>query len=208
MRTRRACGHKYEKMSVVIRPHGARSLVLVCAAACSFEPGESVQRDAPTDPPVIDALMAPPVDARDCPVAPTGCTVFTCASTSSCYYECGTTGTTKASWDGAVQACTNASLGCLITINDQMEQDCVVQHAVPTFVTYLWFGYHQTATTAEPLGNWNWQCGTSSYVQPGWGTGFEPNDFGGNEDCAAMSGNGGWFDANCTGTARYVCELP
>jgi hypothetical protein len=189
-------------------------LALLVLAACRFEAGHFTFEDAPArgdadlDARPIDALVdAKVADARNCPAAPATCKLFTCPGSSSCYYECGTTGTSKASWPGAAGSCTNANLGCIVTINDQAEQNCITSNTVPTFSSYVWFGYRQDASPTEPAGNWAWECPPSSYVQPGWGT-SEPNDSGGNEDCAAMTNGGGWFDATCTGTARYVCELP
>lgn len=190
--------------------------VLLGVAACSFTPGattstgdDEMTSDArrPSDG-SIDAPADAAIDARVCPAAPAGCTLFSCAGSASCYYACGA-GTLKASWNGAAQSCVNGNLGCLVTINDQAEQDCVVAAALPAFPNIVWFGYHQTSTSNEPAGNWSWECGTSNYVQTGWGNpAGEPNDQGGDEDCAAMTTGGGWFDATCSGTARYVCELP
>lgn len=167
--------------------------------------------DAPDDTqmPMIDARMidAALPDARVCPPPPAGCKSFSCEGSTSCYYECGTTSTTKASWSGGAQSCVNAGRGCIVTISDQAEQNCITAFTVPSFSSYVWFGFHQTSTSNEPAGNWAWECPPSVYVQPGWG-GTEPNDSGGNEDCAAMTGGGTWFDATCSGSARYVCELP
>jgi hypothetical protein len=72
---------------------------------------------------------------------------------------------------------------------------------------WIWFGFRQNANATEPAGNWAWECGTSAYTAPGWGGG-EPNNSGGNEDCAALTNGGGWFDATCDDSARYLCELP
>jgi len=166
-------------------------------------PGDDMQIviDAP-----VDVL---PIDARECPAPPATCNLFTCPGSNACYYECGTTGGSKASWTGARDACVNGSLGCIVTISSQAEQDCVVQQVNPMFMNQqtVWFGFHQTSKSMEPAGNWAWQCGTSTYLQPAWGS-FEPTNDNNNEDCAAFTDGGGWFDANCTSTMRYVCELP
>lgn len=187
--------------------------LLLFVVACRFEAGEVTLRDAdePDDAPPVTvdaALDAPPADARVCPPPAFGCVAFQCASSTSCYYDCGNA-SNKASWNGAKGSCAGSSInGCIVTIDDQAEQDCITQNTNPTFQSYVWIGYRQSSTSDEPDGNWAWECPGSSYVQPGWGTGGEPNDFGGNEDCAAMTGGGGWFDANCGGSARYVCEVP
>lgn len=190
-----------------------RWLVLF-VVACRFEPGEVTLRDAEARedaPPAVEdapALDAPPPDARVCPPPAFGCVAFQCPSSTSCYYDCGNA-SNKASWTGARGSCAGGAInGCIVTINDQAEQDCITQHTTPSFQSYVWIGYRQSATTDEPAGNWAWECPPSSYVQPGWGNpAGEPTDTGGNEDCAALTGGGGWFDANCTGTARYVCEV-
>ena len=165
------------------------------------------------DAPLVDArpIDGPPdatPDARVCPTAPTGCTAFTCG-TASCYYVCSGT---KRSWANANTACgaitQGANTACLATINNQGEQNCIVTATIPMFANnnYVWFGFRQDANATEPAGNWAWECGSSTYTAPNWGIG-EPNNTGGNEDCAALTDGGGWFDATCSGQARYVCEL-
>jgi hypothetical protein len=177
-------------------------MVAVLAAGCSFAPSQPVDEDAYVeDGMTLDALVsdASP-DARTCPPM-IGCTAFQCATTSSCYYYC----TPKTSWQNAQTACAGLPQGCLVTINDQSEQDCVVSNVMPTFANFPWIGFRQSASGAEPAGGWSFVCGTSSYVAPNWGS-FEPNDIGG-EDCAAMTDGGGWFDATCGDPGRYVCEV-
>jgi hypothetical protein len=188
---------------------------LVLVAACRFEPGQysgdAAASDGVNDARMIDAAMPDAFvpDARVCAPPAPGCTTFTCSGSSSCYYVCGS-GTFKASWNGAKGSCEGGSInGCLVTINDQAEQNCITAATVPTSSSLVWIGYYQTATNVEPLGNWAWQCPPSTYVSPDWGNpAGDPNDFNNNEDCAALSTSGDWWDANCTGTARYVCEVP
>lgn len=154
------------------------------------------------------AIDAPSIDARACPPAPPTCTAFSCPSSNSCYYLCGTATSGKQSWMGAQTSCTNAGVGCLVTIDNQAEQDCITFETMPMFPNALvWFGFRQSPTGAEPAGDWGWECGTSNYVSPAWGD-FEPNNLGGNEDCGALTNGGGWIDADCSGSARFVCELP
>lgn len=186
-----------------------RWLSIALVASCTFSPGTVVE-DAEADGPPGDAkpIDARPADARICPPAPAGsaCTLFTCDGSSSCYYVCGNTSNIKFSWFGAVASCPNAGLGCIVTINDQAEQDCITTHTTPVFASYVWIGFYQSPIALEPDQGWSWQCGNSNYLSPNWGQG-EPNNQG-DEDCAALTGGGGWFDATCTGTARMVCELP
>lgn len=180
-------------------------MVLALLAGCSFPHGEPIAMDrdarldesAPEDARVIDASG----DARVCP-AMIGCTAFQCASTSSCYYYC----TTKTTWQNAQNACDDVPNGCLVTINDQMEQDCIVANVMPTFANYPWIGLSQAATGMEPAGGWSFTCGASAFTT--WAMG-EPNDADvPGEDCAGMTDGGPWFDTDCTDPGRYVCEVP
>lgn len=187
-------------------------MALAVVAGCSFHHGErpavvedandsdgvSVSSDAMLDA-LVDVQLDATSDARVCPPM-AGCTAFQCSSTTSCYYDC----TAKTSWQMAQNACDDQPDGCLVTINDQMEQDCIVANVMPAFVNFPWIGYRQAPNGAEPLGGWSFQCGASAYV--GWATG-EPNNIG-NEDCAAMTDGGGWFDTGCNEDGRYVCEVP
>lgn len=177
-------------------------------AGCAFEHGRPVVDDArrpDTMQVVIDAraIDAPPkpIDARMCPPM-IGCTAFQCPTTTSCYYYC----TTKTTWQMAQDACDDVPNGCLVTINDQDEQDCIVANVMPTFANFPWIGFRQSPTAAEPAAGWSFVCGQSSYVAPNWGM-DEPNNIG-DEDCAGMSETGFWFDAGCAEMGRYVCEVP
>ena len=158
--------------------------------------------DAPPDAPV-DA----PIDARTCPAAPSGCTVFQCPSSSSCYYLCGQGN--KDSWTDARDSCTDNQLGHLATIDDDAENTCLAQMTQPGFPDIVWFGWVQASNGSEPAGGWGWEFGTSTYTAPNWGMPLgEPNNVGGNEDCGAMITLGAWIDGGCNTQARFVCELP
>lgn len=156
--------------------------------------------DASVDAPV-DAPIDAPVDARACPPS-TGCTSFTCAGSSHCYYVCSAT-----PWTNAEARCAGNNLGCLATIDDAAENQCIHDATLPVFPNLVWFGWRQDAAGAEPAGGWGWACGTSSFVAGNWGS-FEPNNQGGNEDCGAMSAGAAWIDGACGSSFRYVCELP
>ena len=179
--------------------------VAVVLVGCGFQPatvtatGDDASATGSGDARPIDAR---PIDAaRVCPPPPTGCSAFACSGSGSCYYLCA-----KRSWTAAASACGMQHIGCIVTINDQAEQDCIVAASNPVFPDVVWFGFVQAPNSVEPAGGWGWQCGSSTYVAPNWGSG-EPNNQGGHEDCAAMTTGGGWFDADCTTQARYVCEL-
>ena len=53
--------------------------------------------------------------------------------------------------------------------------------------------------------NWGWSDGTPwSYTY--WQSG-QPNDSGGDEDCARMKNNAGqWTDKKCSDTKTFVCK--
>jgi Lectin C-type domain len=190
------------------------AIVMLCAS-CGFEvpsagaPADddaSVTTDAAFDAP----LDAPPDAGADaalaaCPAAPGGCTGFTCATSTSCFYVCSNTH----SYNAARDTCVSDNLGCLATVNDAAENACIVAHTVPApvFPNLLWIGYVQAANATEPGGGWGWQCGSSTYVAANWGS-FEPNDSGGNEDCGAVNEGGAWIDVACGTQLRYVCERP
>lgn len=189
-----------------------RAAVIALVAACSFQHGSDptlARHDAAAnDARPIDAPVDSGIDARACPPAPPTCVAFSCPSSPSCYYVCGTSTTGKQNWAGAQGSCMNAGVGCLATIEDQAEQNCIAIATVPSFPNALvWFGFRQSASGIEPAGDWGWECGTSSYVSPAWGD-FEPNNGGLGEDCGAMTTSGAWMDVDCSGTARFVCELP
>ena len=89
---------------------------LVLLAACRYEPQLGGDASvAPLDD-AHDARPDAPPDAHVCPDAPSGCTAFACAGSSSCYYVCG-----PRSFDDAAAHCTSDGLGCLVTINDAAE---------------------------------------------------------------------------------------
>ena len=172
-------------------------------AGCSFDHGRELPA---SDAPLVDAMIErsdagrdAAADARVCPEM-SGCTAFQCASTTSCYYDC----TAKVSWMTAQNNCASVPNGCLVTINDQAEQNCVVANVNPTFANFPWTGYRQSGNGAEPAGGWSFQCGPSAYP-PSWAPN-EPNNVG-DEDCAGMA-EGGWFDTGCSESGRYVCEVP
>jgi hypothetical protein len=196
-----------------------RATLVVAAglfASCGFEHGVYEVRDdaAPIDTatPTIDAKPDAPLDGRVCPNAPPGCTRFSCEASTSCYYVCGNaTAGSKKNWSAARDACAQiggSTPACVATINDATEQSCMVQQAMPSFPmsNWIWIGYRQPANTAEPLAGWDWECGASTFTHAPWGTGAEPSETG-EEDCAALSTGGTWFDTNCLDSGRYLCEL-
>ena len=196
-------------------------VVLVAAtAACSFDTGFPPTPNPADDagnvgdgPHVIDArfdaFVAPPdamADARVCPPAIGGCVLFKCNSSTSCYYRCGTSSSGQVSWPTARNVCAQNGMGCIVTINSQLEQDCIAQNTNPVYPDNVWFGLRQSASGSEPAGGWGWECPPSQYASPSWGM-YEPNNEGGDEDCGILATGGGWNDADCDTPSRFVCEL-
>ena len=106
---------------------------------------DAAEIDAAIDAPV-DAPVDAPIDARACPAPPTGCTSFTCAGSSHCYYACNAT-----SWTNAESRCASNNLGCLATIDDAVENQCIHDATQPVFPNLVWFGWRQDAAGAEPV---------------------------------------------------------
>jgi hypothetical protein len=178
------------------------SVVLLAIAACGFE-RRALEVDAPT-------AEAPPEAAIDaapaaCPMAPPGCTAFGCAGSTSCYFLC----SAGVPWPMANQRCMMAGVGCLATIDDAAENTCITAAAATSLP--VWIGYVQTDTTTEPGVGWTWACRSSPFTpSPPWGVpGAEPNNAGGDEDCAEIvNAAGQWNDDECDDSLRFVCELP
>src|SRR5690349_15122882 len=108
-----------------------------------LRPDAAADVDAGPIETTVDAAVT-----AQCPPAPAGCTLFTCDSTSSCYYSCAGILT----WSSAQDAC--AQIGCLATIESKLEQDCVVAATNPTNANPIWIGANQPDPGGEPLGGW------------------------------------------------------
>ena len=182
-------------------------LVAVMAVGCSFDPAAPPVTDdgaIADSSPGDGSADAPPVDApAACPIPPSGCTLFSCDGSSSCYYECARV----SSYAEARDRCSSRALGCLATIDAVEENVCIAQRVAPVFdgkMVYL--GFRQDSGAAEPGAGWGWECGASGFTAGNWGD-YEPNNEG-NEDCGLMIQNGAWIDGTCGASAVYVCELP
>jgi hypothetical protein len=191
-----------------------RLAITLVLAACQYSPqrsapmiidddGGPTASDAPADTTTVppDMMVLPP-----CPPAPSGCTLFECEESTSCYYECA-----PRSWTSARDQCATDQIGCLATINSTNEDACLFTNTSPiTFPDLVWFGYRQAANQATPISGWDWECGSSSYLAPNWGA-TEPNDSNGSENnsenCASIGSGGAWIDISCGDSRRYVCEL-
>jgi hypothetical protein len=94
--------------------------------------------------------------------------------------------------------------GHLASIHSQVEHDFLTSTAFGMAFSDHWIGFNDRA--AE--GAFAWTDGTP--VDFTFWAGGEPNDFGGNEDCAVLwiASGGPWNDADCNIPLRYVCRLP
>ncbi|MCB9743586.1 MAG: VCBS repeat-containing protein [Alphaproteobacteria bacterium] len=99
-------------------------------------------------------------------------------------------------WSAAREAC--QALGADLAVLDSgPAQDFI--HSMG--VSGAWIGLSDTETE----GSWRWVDGTQPGFQA-WGEG-EPNDSGGNEDCAHLSGGGAtWNDRSCDSALGALCE--
>jgi hypothetical protein len=195
-------------------------LFLICLAGCQMS--RSLEANMPHDAdgdgavdPDGAMMMIDAPDARTlaaCPPAPAGCTLMTdaCLPVESCYFRC----ITNRNREDARVRCMADGLGCLVTLNDATENSCIAAALMPsTASNRYWIGFVQTNNQQEPAGGWTWTCGPSSFTpSPPWGLpppANEPNDSGGNEDCALVVNNAGhWIDADCDDALDYVCEFP
>jgi lectin-like protein/VCBS repeat protein/IPT/TIG domain-containing protein len=145
--------------------------------------------DAPNpDQANVDSLPFRCASATSC-LAETGCELRTFAS--SAYLVCKAA---TASWAEASAACT-ARGGALVTVSNAEENAFLLASGVAD----AWIGY----TDAAVEGTFVWASGESSFKS--WGM-AQPDDAGGNEDCASFLADGTWNDAPCDGKHGYVCE--
>jgi Lectin C-type domain len=191
-----------------------RYALITVLFACSFErrvePGAQGEDAASEPDAAVDAPDAPALAA--CPTPPAGCQLLTaaCLPQTSCYFRC----TTNRNWEDARVRCVDDKLGCLVTLDTEVENACLAMTLdAATQANRYWIGYRQTNGSVEPRGNWAWTCAPSTFTpSPPWGLPGainEPNDFGGNEDCALVVNNAGhWNDAGCGDGNDYVCEFP
>ncbi|MBL8945959.1 MAG: hypothetical protein JNK45_22535 [Myxococcales bacterium] len=107
-----------------------------------------------------------------------------------------------ATWDAAREHCT-ASGSDLLRIDDEAENTAVAQLAEPP--SGVGGGWFIGLSDAASRGAFTWvDGGPLSFTA--WLPG-EPNDGGGDEDCAEMDlAGGGWNDVPCSMVRAFVCE--
>ena len=145
--------------------------------------------DAPNpDQANLDSLPFRCASATSC-LAETGCELRTFAS--SAYFVCKAAASSRAE---ASAACV-ARGGALVTVSSADENAFLLAAGV----TDAWIGY----TDAAVEGTFVWASGEGVFTS--WGM-AQPDDAGGNEDCATFLADGTWNDAPCDGKHAYVCE--
>ncbi|XP_058261108.1 hepatic lectin-like isoform X2 [Hemibagrus wyckioides] len=109
--------------------------------------------------------------------------------------------TKRMSWNKARQECRLRGAD-LVIINSREEQESISQ----MFIGEAWIGLSDSAEE----GKWMWVDGTE--VTTGFWWEGEPNDFDGNEDCAATGSKfaraiiSTWADYSCETELRAICE--
>jgi hypothetical protein len=95
--------------------------------------------------------------------------------------------------------CANLHPNATLMLREAREQENIL-YKMDTF----WMPMYQKNKANEPSGNWVWRLDNSS-VDPGlrWCMG-QPDDFGGNEQCAVFN-TSCWSDISCTGGSSYRC---
>ena len=120
-----------------------------------------------------------------------------------CYYKHDVTPILSGmSWNDSRLACQSYG-GDLVSITSQAEQTFLVNHYTPgQRRQFYWIGFTDQARE----GNWKWSDGSSaSYTN--WRTASgEPNNWGGNENCAETTNDGKWNDNNCERKFAFICK--
>jgi hypothetical protein len=138
--------------------------------------------------------------AGDSCASVSGCTMQYSSTTGHNYLFC----TDNKDWQGARDFCRSFG-GDLVYVGDSGENEWVKVQLELVNVS-SWLGYLQDPAGAEPGGGWYWSHGNPYGVED-WGPG-EPNNSGGNEDCADFHVGYGfqWNDADCNTLYDFVCE--
>ncbi|XP_072526430.1 uncharacterized protein [Salminus brasiliensis] len=113
--------------------------------------------------------------------------------------------TEKTGWSGTRNECQRRG-GDLVIINSREEQEFLNKEFGSS---EAWIGL----SDSEKEGEWKWVNGSALTTKFWWGK--EPNDYGGNEDCAVTGYNGAtpgavetWADFPCLHSTVGICEKP
>ena len=107
------------------------------------------------------------------------------------------------SWNDSRSACRNLEAD-LISITSQAEHQFIMNHIANN--QHYWVGY----TDEGQEGKWIWSDNTSSKFTKWRTMSNEPNNLGGNENCAVVlrdcQENGEWIDVSCAKKYAYICK--
>ncbi|XP_071133352.1 perlucin-like protein [Mytilus edulis] len=117
-----------------------------------------------------------------------------------CYYF----SSDKMSWFEAERTCRNMG-AYLVKVTDSNENSWIKNMITSKKVVEQ--NYWMGAGDYLKEGDWRWVNDLSKVQYSGWKSG-EPNNTGGNEDCAYFYQPHGfnWNDAHCSATSGYICE--
>jgi len=109
-----------------------------------------------------------------------------------------------------VEARCSAAGGRPITLKSQAENDLLQENLCNYYTTSfssncnvdVWLGMTDEAQEDE----WVWRADGAALDWTNWKDG-QPNNSGGNEQCATLDKNGEWWDRGCTQKYRLACEF-
>jgi len=109
------------------------------------------------------------------------------------------------SWSDANAACRAAGME-LASVHSAEENDALLATVASNTV---WIGGSDSAYK----GTWVWSPSGTPLSYTNWASG-QPDNSGGTQDCLAfnyqlyVTNSGKWDDQSCTGTKKYVCQIP
>ncbi len=108
---------------------------------------------------------------------------------------------TASPWTTAQSTCSGVGYH-MLTVDDATENAWADSTADTYSTGKWWIGFNDRTTE----GTWVWESGSSS-TYTNW-RGGEPNDSGGNEDCAQLNRytDQTWNDEPCSSSFRFICE--
>jgi hypothetical protein len=109
-------------------------------------------------------------------------------------------------WAAGKTACNNVGAQ-LATILSASDRNLIIKAQNTPTPQVVWIGYTDDSSAGTTEGNYKWSSNLPTISgQTYWNTG-EPNNAGGNENCAEQATTGGWNDINCVTTTHFpMCE--
>lgn len=113
----------------------------------------------------------------------------------------------KLTWNKARQACVQEG-GHLAIINSESEEKILLRMLEEKSIDAAWLGLHDcfeendwVTIKGEALENTGYTRWTTKWAN-------EPDNYGGNQNCAALIVEGGMDDVNCHTLHSFFCEIP